>query len=143
MWHQVPFFESLVLLNLGLKPGLPGHWRTLVSYIYIYIVTIDRHSTHKAMNIIYNNYRIRCAHKFKDHTQSSLQINYGPFCLGLYKKKGRNYYSIKHILCIYYLLNLVFFKFSSLLCIICAFPKMKNKIQFNLWYQLLLFIWMK
>ena len=27
--HQVPFFESLVWLDLGLNPGLPGHWRTL------------------------------------------------------------------------------------------------------------------
>ena len=27
--HQVPFFESLVWLNLGLNPGLPGHWWTL------------------------------------------------------------------------------------------------------------------
>ena len=27
--HQVPFFESLVWLNLRLNPGLPGHWRTL------------------------------------------------------------------------------------------------------------------
>ena len=29
--HQVPFFESLVWLNLGLNPGLPEHWRTLYS----------------------------------------------------------------------------------------------------------------
>ena len=25
--HQVPFFESLVWLNLGLNPGLPNHWQ--------------------------------------------------------------------------------------------------------------------
>ena len=30
-WHQVPFFESLVWLYLGLNPGLPGHWWTLYS----------------------------------------------------------------------------------------------------------------
>ena len=24
--RQVPFFESLIWLNLGLNPGLPGHW---------------------------------------------------------------------------------------------------------------------
>ena len=29
MWHQVPFFESLVWLDLGLNPGLPGHGQTL------------------------------------------------------------------------------------------------------------------
>ena len=28
-WHQVPFFESLVWLDLGLKPGLTENWRTL------------------------------------------------------------------------------------------------------------------
>ena len=27
---QVPFFESLVWLDLGLNSGLPDHWRTLV-----------------------------------------------------------------------------------------------------------------
>ena len=27
-WHQVPFFESLVWLDLGLNLGLPDHWRT-------------------------------------------------------------------------------------------------------------------
>ena len=27
--HQVPFFESLVWLNLRLNPGLLDHWRTL------------------------------------------------------------------------------------------------------------------
>ena len=27
--HKVPFFESLVWLDLGLNPRLPGHWRTL------------------------------------------------------------------------------------------------------------------
>ena len=27
--HQVPFFQSLVGLDLGLKPGLPGHGRIL------------------------------------------------------------------------------------------------------------------
>ena len=28
--HQVPFFESLVLLNLGLNPNLLDHWQTLL-----------------------------------------------------------------------------------------------------------------
>ena len=27
--YQVLFFESLVWLNLGLDPGLPGHWQTM------------------------------------------------------------------------------------------------------------------
>ena len=40
-WHQVPFFESLVWLDLGLNPSLPDHWWILYSlgpiYIYIYI----------------------------------------------------------------------------------------------------------
>ena len=27
--YQVPFFESLVWLDLGLNPSLPDHWRTL------------------------------------------------------------------------------------------------------------------
>ena len=27
--YQVPFFKSLVWCNLGLNPGLPGHWRRL------------------------------------------------------------------------------------------------------------------
>ena len=27
--YQVPFFESLVWLDLGWNPSLPGHWRTL------------------------------------------------------------------------------------------------------------------
>ena len=31
MWHQVPFFESLVWLDLGLDPGLLDHWWTLYS----------------------------------------------------------------------------------------------------------------
>ena len=44
--HHVPFFESLVWLDLGLNHGLPNHWRTLYllhtqtqteAYIYIYI----------------------------------------------------------------------------------------------------------
>ena len=30
-WHQVPFFESLVWLDQGLKSGLPHHWLTLYS----------------------------------------------------------------------------------------------------------------
>ena len=30
-WHQVPFFESLVWLDLRLNSSLPGHWRTLYS----------------------------------------------------------------------------------------------------------------
>ena len=30
--HQVPFFESLVWLDLGLNPGHPDHWRTLYSW---------------------------------------------------------------------------------------------------------------
>ena len=30
--HQVPFFESLIWLDLGLNPGLPDHWRTLYSF---------------------------------------------------------------------------------------------------------------
>ena len=29
--YQLPFFESLVWLNLRLNPGLPDHWRTLYS----------------------------------------------------------------------------------------------------------------
>ena len=29
--HQVPFFESLVWLDQGLNPDLPGHWLTLNS----------------------------------------------------------------------------------------------------------------
>ena len=28
--HQVPFFESLVWLDLRLNPGLPDHWQTTV-----------------------------------------------------------------------------------------------------------------
>ena len=35
--YQVPFFESLVLLDLGIIRGLLVHWRTLWPYIYIYI----------------------------------------------------------------------------------------------------------
>ena len=31
MRHRVPFFESLIWLNLGLNPGLPDHWRTVYS----------------------------------------------------------------------------------------------------------------
>ena len=31
MRHQVPVFESLVWLDLGLNPGLLGHWRILYS----------------------------------------------------------------------------------------------------------------
>ena len=27
--HQIPIFESLVWLDLGLNPGLPGHMQTL------------------------------------------------------------------------------------------------------------------
>ena len=27
--YQVPFFKSLVWLDLGLNPGLPDHWQTL------------------------------------------------------------------------------------------------------------------
>ena len=30
-WHQVPFFESLVCPDLGLKPGLMDHWWTIYS----------------------------------------------------------------------------------------------------------------
>ena len=33
MRHQVPFFESLVWLDLRLNPGLPGHWRTLYALL--------------------------------------------------------------------------------------------------------------
>ena len=29
--HQVPFFEFLVWIDLGLNPGLPDHWRTVYS----------------------------------------------------------------------------------------------------------------
>ena len=29
--HHVPFFESLVSLDLGFNPSLPDHWRTLYS----------------------------------------------------------------------------------------------------------------
>ena len=29
--HQVAFFESSVWLDLGLNPGLPDHWRTLLT----------------------------------------------------------------------------------------------------------------
>ena len=29
--HQVPFFESLVSLDLGLNLSLPDHWKTLYS----------------------------------------------------------------------------------------------------------------
>ena len=29
--YQVPFFESLVWLNLGLNSGLPDHWQTIYS----------------------------------------------------------------------------------------------------------------
>ena len=36
-WHQVPFFESLVWINLGLNLNLQGHWRIFYTYIYIYI----------------------------------------------------------------------------------------------------------
>ena len=30
-WHQVPFFESLVWLNLGLNLGLPDYWQIVYS----------------------------------------------------------------------------------------------------------------
>ena len=30
-WYLVPFFESLVWLDLGLNPSLPDHWRTLTN----------------------------------------------------------------------------------------------------------------
>ena len=30
--RQAPFFESLVWIDLGLNPGLPGHWRTLYKF---------------------------------------------------------------------------------------------------------------
>ena len=30
-WYQVPFFESLVWLDLGLNLALPDHWQTLYS----------------------------------------------------------------------------------------------------------------
>ena len=29
--YQIPYFESLVWLDLGLKPGLPGRWQTFYS----------------------------------------------------------------------------------------------------------------
>ena len=29
-WCQVLFFESFVWLDLGLNPGLPGHWQILI-----------------------------------------------------------------------------------------------------------------
>ena len=31
-WYQVPFFVSLVWLDLGLNPDLPNHWRTLYQW---------------------------------------------------------------------------------------------------------------
>ena len=39
-WHQVPFFKSLVWLDLGLKPGHSDHWRNTLlirpmAYIYV------------------------------------------------------------------------------------------------------------
>ena len=30
--YKVPFLKSLVWCNLGLNPGLPGHWRTLYPF---------------------------------------------------------------------------------------------------------------
>ena len=35
--HQIPFFEFLAKFDLGLNPGLLGHWRNIYIYIYIYI----------------------------------------------------------------------------------------------------------
>ena len=33
MWHQVPFFDSLGWLDLGLNPSLPDYCRTLYPFV--------------------------------------------------------------------------------------------------------------
>ena len=42
--YQVPFFESLVWLDLGLNPGLLGHWRKLYP--------LGQGSSRKCLNVL-------------------------------------------------------------------------------------------
>ena len=45
--HQVPFFESLVWLNLWLNPGLLDHWWTL------YLLGQMEQKNEKILRVIY------------------------------------------------------------------------------------------
>ena len=96
-WGQVPFFESLVWLNLGLSPSLLDHWRTLYSLgqwpssksIIIIMINKKKGTCNLVDFMIPSDHRVKMKGKWKDRqTLGSYISALGMVSKGLEKRQG-------------------------------------------------------